>query len=612
MQSMGRVRKLERWLSARLLVYRGVMLGRILLGILSLSLIPDGAFAAKSCTLGKLAELPVTMVGLRPVVAARINGSEVRFLADSGAFWSMISPASANEFKLPLRQPSFHLTLEGIGGTAAVSVTTVKEFTLSGIPLKRIDFIVGGSDPEDGIAGILGQNVLRIADVEYDLANGVIRLMRPRDCSSANLVYWGAEAQAYSAMEIDWATAAEPHTTGVAYLNGARIRVMFDTGSATSMLTLHAAERAGIKTDSPGVTPAGKYHGIGRNYVSTWLAPIQSFKIGEEEIRNTRLRLGDLRLGNIDMLIGADFFLSHRVYVASSQRKLYFTYNGGPVFNLKTAAAAEEPTHDGGTQTLDAEGFARRGAASAARHEYDQAIADLTHAVELAPQEPGYLYQRAQAYAGNKQFDLARTDLEQVLKLKPDDVNALAVRAELRLATRDRTGALADLDAADHAAPPQADIRLVLGNLYLRANQPPQAVLQYTQWIDAHDNDVRQSDAYGARCWARAISGQELDQGLSDCNNANRLSSNNARVLSSRGTLRLRLGEYDRALEDFEASLKVDPKNPWALYGRGQAELHKKKNAAAESDLAAATALAPHIADEFRRRGLEAPAGKAN
>ena len=39
------------------------------------------------------------------------------------------------------------------------------------------------------------------------------------------------------------------------------------------------------------------------------------------------------------MLIGADFFLSHRVYVANSQRKLYFTYNGGPVFNLTAGPA---------------------------------------------------------------------------------------------------------------------------------------------------------------------------------------------------------------------------------------------------------------------------------
>ncbi len=50
-----------------------------------------------------------------------------------------------------------------------------------------------------------------------------------------------------------------------------------------------------------------------------------------------KLRFGDLGLVDADMLIGADFFLSHRIYVASKQRKVYFTFNGGPVFNLADA-----------------------------------------------------------------------------------------------------------------------------------------------------------------------------------------------------------------------------------------------------------------------------------
>ena len=73
----------------------------------------------------------------------------------------------------------------------------------------------------------------------------------------------------------------------------------------------------------------------------TWIAPFASFKIGDEEIRNTRLRIGDIAT-DIDMLIGADFFLSHHLYVASSQHKLYFTYNGGPVFDL-SASPKENP-----------------------------------------------------------------------------------------------------------------------------------------------------------------------------------------------------------------------------------------------------------------------------
>ena len=36
--------------------------------------------------------------------------------------------------------------------------------------------------------------------------------------------------------------------------------------------------------------------------------------------------------GQADMLLGADFLRAHRVLVARSQRKMYFTYAGGTVF----------------------------------------------------------------------------------------------------------------------------------------------------------------------------------------------------------------------------------------------------------------------------------------
>jgi hypothetical protein len=51
------------------------------------------------------------------------------------------------------------------------------------------------------------------------------------------------------------------------------------------------------------------------------------------------VRIADFELRDADMLIGADFFLSHHIFVSNSQHKLYLTYNGGPVFNLAAAAA---------------------------------------------------------------------------------------------------------------------------------------------------------------------------------------------------------------------------------------------------------------------------------
>ena len=52
-----------------------------------------------------------------------------------------------------------------------------------------------------GAVGVLGQNVLGIADMEYDLANGVIRLMRPDGCGYQPLGLLGTSPP-FSAVDI--------------------------------------------------------------------------------------------------------------------------------------------------------------------------------------------------------------------------------------------------------------------------------------------------------------------------------------------------------------------------------------------------------------------------
>lgn len=56
------------------------------------------------------------------------------------------------------------------------------------------------------------QNVFRLGDVEYDLANGVIRLLREDDCSKANLAYWASgTGTPVSVVDIRYTTTASPH-----------------------------------------------------------------------------------------------------------------------------------------------------------------------------------------------------------------------------------------------------------------------------------------------------------------------------------------------------------------------------------------------------------------
>jgi tetratricopeptide (TPR) repeat protein/predicted aspartyl protease len=562
------------------------------------------------------------MAGTRPLITAKINDKEARFVLDSGAFYSMISAPTAAEFNLKLKMAPYGLRVQGIGGSVNPEVATVKEFGIAGALVHNLEFLVGGS--EVGGEGLIGQNFLMQWDVEYDFSKGVVRFFKPEGCRKYRLAYWVTPGQSYSVMDIETVRNARLHTIGEGYVNGQKIRVMFDTGAYTSVLSLRAAARAGIKTDSPGVVEAGYNGGIGHAMVKNYLATASSFKIGDnEEIKNARLRIQDLDLVDTDMLLGSDFFVSHHIFVANSQRKLYLTYNGGPVFDLTktpsaTAAQAAEPPKDeaqsdhqvsaAADEHADPDALARRGEASAARHDFEHALADLSKVVELRPDDPEYLFQRALIYRQSGQVALATADLDHVLTLNQDFLRAYLPRAEIRLLEKNVDGAIADLDSVDRLAPKQSDLRFVLAERYEAANRFSRAIAQYDLWIQNHPDDSKRAIALGARCRASAIENEDLAAGLADCNKAlsiaDKKNPNYGHLFENRGLLELRQANYEKAIADFDAALKTMPKNAYALYGRGVAKIRKNKTAEGEADIAEAVKIAPHIAAPFSARGL--------
>jgi tetratricopeptide (TPR) repeat protein len=164
---------------------------------------------------------------------------------------------------------------------------------------------------------------------------------------------------------------------------------------------------------------------------------------------------------------------------------------------------------------------------------------------------------------------------------------------------------IADLDAADRIAPRGAEARMHMGDLYAAAGSYPAAIAQYTTWIDTHGrDDARSAHALNARCWTRAVWGQELGQALADCDLALKLHPDDASYLDSRGLVRLRRGEYDGAIADYTRALKLQPDIAWSHYGRGVAELRKGMKDEGQADIDAALKLQPQIASVARQRNI--------
>jgi tetratricopeptide (TPR) repeat protein len=581
------------------------------------------AVAAGKCKIAKVVDLPITMNSLRPTIDVKINNRDAKFVLDSGAFYSMISSATAAEYNLKTEPGPFGLRVIGIGGAADVRLTTVKEFSIVGVTIKNIEFLVGGSDV--GNAGLLGQNLLEKFDVEYDLATGSIRLFKTEDCDHARLAYWLTPGEDFSWMPIERIEPMHPHTIGVAYVNDKKIRVEFDTGAFTSVLSLKAAERAGVRPDSPGVVASGYTSGIGRGMTREYIAPFASFKIGDgEEIKNTKLRIADIGLDDADMLVGADFFISHRVFVANKEHKLFLSYNGGPVFNLSQNRPEQTAPRPEDQPDAQAEGakqadrssaspayaadLARRGSALAARRDFGPALAELSKAIELSPNEPEFYYQRAETYSASGQMDRALTDYNRVLALKQDFLPAYIPRAEIKLAKDEMSAAIADLEAVDRLAPKQADLRFMLAELYTRIDRLPAAIEQFSLWIQNHPDDSRLLVARAGRCLDSALQNQELPTALSDCNaalrSADKKNQNYSDLFVDRGLVHLRQGDYDKAIADFNDAFKITPKNARALYARAVAESRKDEKKISASDVETAKQIAPEVAKSFERYGI--------
>jgi tetratricopeptide (TPR) repeat protein len=541
------------------------------------------------------------------MVSAQIGGREAQFILDSGAFYSMLSHASAQAYGLRIDALPPGFFLRGINGSVSASVTTVRDFELAGVKVPSVQFLVGGTDT--GQVGLLGQNILSIGDVEYDLRHGVVRLLHPQGCKAEELAYW-AGSNPVTIIPIEERTPQHTRTVATVTLNGVKLRALFDTGAPSSVLTLSAAKKAGVTPASPGVVASGLTTGIGTRSLRTWSATFARLEIGGESIPNPQIRISEAQLNDADMLIGADFFLSHHIYVANSASKMLFTYEGGTVFGVSSAGASDgqgKPLDftDRAAAPTDAEGLSRSGAAHASRREFDAAIADFNRAIALAPGQARYLRQRAATRLARRQPLLAAADLDKALAIDPADVEARGMRASLRLAARDPEGAAEDIRVLDKELPASSGQRLQLAAMADNAGLPEIALTNEDEWLKAHPEDAQRPTALNGRCWARAQLNRDLKAALADCDAALRSRPNAASYFDSRALVRLRQGNLAGALADYDSALRLQPNNAWTLYMRGVVKRRAGDANGAEADRKAALAIAPHIGERAAKLGLD-------
>lgn len=175
---------------------------------------------------------------------------------------------------------------------------------------------------------------------------------------------------------------------------------------------------------------------------------------------------------------------------------------------------------------------------------------------------------RARAFVARQDYPRAIAAFDEVIALQPQFAKAIAERAFAREAAGDLAGAMIDHDAV----------------LRLTPDRP---------------------NAWSHAGWIRALRGVDLDQALAYCDKAVDLEAS-IDPLDSRGFVHFRRGEFDLALADYDAALRLAPRSASTLYMRGFVKQRAGDPAAGSADIKKALKIDPHIADVWKRRGVEA------
>jgi predicted aspartyl protease len=261
-----------------------------------------------------------------------INGHEKSMALDTGGSFSIVTQDAVDEFGLPVHATA--LRQFDINGRSSDEAATVSDFAMGALHGKDVEFMVS-VDPhlfrdDDGVAGIVGPNILHAYDVEIDFGAMKLKLISPDHCEG-KVVYWPASAVAVIPVEITQGWQIVVPVT----LDGYRYNALIDTGAFDTVLSARAARADfglglhGLRRrfarfphkfqslDFEGVTIA--------NPTILILRDLPSDRFRDESRTGTRFGGAAGAPGVPDLLIGMDVLKHLHVYISYVERKLYIT-----------------------------------------------------------------------------------------------------------------------------------------------------------------------------------------------------------------------------------------------------------------------------------------------
>jgi tetratricopeptide (TPR) repeat protein len=343
----------------------------------------------------------------------------------------------------------------------------------------------------------------------------------------------------------------------------------------------------------------------------------------------------------------------------SNQQKAQAFTNRGHAYNSKRQFVEAIADHTEAIR-LDPQlsyPFSARGYAYQERGEMDKALSDLTQSIRLDPNSDAAYYNRGLLLNRRGQFAEALTDFDEAVRCSPESADRLVARALCYFAMNDINRALASFDGAIAAEPGNAMPYLARSNFYARMGNADKQQRDYQQALSLNSNaknlsmEVAQWFPDKAKVDAKRNKHFQFDNiGLLPPNNLNLspqqfLSRNAGKTyhqlfeeaklahdqgnfedeialwndvvamnistiqaapaVMNRGNAYSAKGDLDRALQDYNQAIEINPENAGAYVNRALVLAKKGDSESAMNDYAKAISLNPKQWEAYFDRAAE-------